>query len=277
MQLIDGKKRANEIFNDLKSEIKKLKEQDINPTLAIILVGSNPSSEIYVRNKMARCEEIGITALLKSYPEDVGTEELIEEIKSLNEDNQVHGILVQCPLPAPLDETAILNTIDPQKDVDGFTSLNMGRLLSKQKSVLAATPRGIMDLLASQNIAVAGKNVVIIGRSNIVGRPLAIALLNKDATVTIAHSKTQDLKKVTREADIIVVAVGQAQMITADYLKDGAVVIDVGINRVAGKVVGDVDANSVAAKAAYLTPVPGGVGPMTVAMLLKNLVDLAQK
>lgn len=274
MKIIDGKEIAKEIRENIKNEIA---EQDLKPGLAIIMVGNNPASEIYVRNKRKACAEIGIHEELYHFDDNVSEEELKECILKLNNNDDIHGIMVQSPLPEHLNEDRIMNYIIPEKDVDGFGISSLGLLASNEEQFISATPYGIIKLLEHENIPISGQNVVIIGRSKIVGRPLALALLNRDATVTITHSKTQDLPKITRTADILIVAIGKPNYITAKDIKEGAVVIDVGINRIDGKVVGDVDFASAKEKASYITPVPGGVGPMTIAMLLNNVLESAKK
>lgn len=274
MKIIDGKEIAKEIRENIKNEIA---EQDLKPGLAIIMVGNNPASEIYVRNKRKACAEIGIHEELYHFDDNVSEEELKECILKLNSNDDIHGIMVQSPLPEHLNEDRIMNYIIPEKDVDGFGISSLGLLASNEEQFISATPYGIIKLLEHENIPISGQNVVIIGRSKIVGRPLALALLNRDATVTITHSKTQDLQKITRTADILIVAIGKPNFITAEDIKEGAVVIDVGINRIDGKVVGDVDFASAKEKASYITPVPGGVGPMTIAMLLNNVLESAKK
>lgn len=270
MEIINGKEIASEIRENLKEEIA---EKDLKPGLAIIMVGNNPASEIYVRNKRKACAEIGIKEELYQYDENVSEEQLINCIIKLNNDENINGIMIQSPLPSHLDEDKIMNYIVPEKDVDGFGISSLGYLASNEEKFISATPYGIIKLLEYKNIAIEGKNVVIIGRSKIVGRPLALALLNRNATVTITHSKTKNLREITKTADILIVAIGKAKFITGDDIKDGAVVIDVGINRIDGKVIGDVDFESCSEKASYITPVPGGVGPMTIAMLLTNVVE----
>lgn len=237
------------------------------------MVGNNPASEIYVRNKRKACAEVGIKEELYQFAENTSEEEILNCIIKLNNDESINGIMVQSPLPNHLDEDKIMNYIVPEKDVDGFGISSLGYLASNEEKFISATPYGIIKLLEHENISLAGKNVVIVGRSKIVGRPLALAMLNRDATVTIAHSKTKNLKDITKEADILVVAIGKANFINEDYIKQDAIVIDVGINRVDGKVIGDVDFESCSKKASYITPVPGGVGPMTIAMLLTNVVE----
>lgn len=272
MKLIDGKLVSEKIKEELKEKIEK---NHLHPGLAIILANHDSASEIYVRNKIKACEKIGIKALLYQFDENNTEEEIIKCIQKLNEDSTIHGIIVQSPVVPQFHEDVITRYIDPKKDVDGFGIMSLGYLASNRTKFLSATPYGIIKLLEYEQIAIRGTHVVIVGRSKIVGRPLALALLNRDATVTIAHSKTKNLKEITKQADILVVAIGKAKFITDEYIKDGAVVIDVGINRIEGKLYGDVDQEAVSKKALYLTPVPGGVGPMTIAMLLSNVVDSA--
>lgn len=276
MKIIDGKLIANEILEDIKEKVASLKKEGNIPHLAIILVGNNPSSEIYVKNKIKKCEEVGIETSLLRFDENVEESTLVQEINRLNNDSKVKGILLQSPLPSNLDEKKLMQLISYKKDVDGFTHENLGALLSNDEKIISATPLGIIKLLESENISVASKNVVIVGRSNIVGRPLAMVLLNRDATVTIAHSKTSNLKSICRNADILIVAIGKANFITDEYVKEGSIVIDVGINRIDGKITGDVDFEKVKAKVSYITPVPGGVGPMTISSLLCNLITLME-
>lgn len=274
MKVIDGKKISEEIRKKLEIEIL---QNDLHPGLAIILVGNDLASEIYVRNKLKACEKIGINAKVYRFKESNKEEEIIACIKQLNKNDEVHGIIVQSPVPDIFNENRINEFIIPEKDVDGFGIYNLGCLICNQTKILSATPYGIIKLLEYENISVSKKHVVIIGRSKIVGRPLALALLNRDATVTITHSKTQNLKDITKTADILIVAIGKARMIDADYIKQGAVVIDVGINRLDNGLCGDVDFDSVSKKASFITPVPGGVGPMTIAMLLTNVVASAKE
>lgn len=269
MKIIDGKEIAKGIRLKLKEEIR---EKHLTPGLAIINVGSNPASGIYIKNKSQACNEVGIKEKIYQFKENVTEEEIIKCIASLNQDKSIHGIIVQYPLPNHLDASKIINYIDSRKDVDGFGITNLGHLASNNETFIAATPYGIIKLLEHENITIAGKNIVIIGRSQIVGRPLALALLNRDATVTIAHSKTKNLKDLTKNADILIVAVGKSKFLTNIDIKDNAVIIDVGINRTENGIVGDVDFDSCKEKASYITPVPGGVGPMTIAMLLTNVV-----
>ena len=276
MKIIDGKKISQEIRKELKKEIEKLKIKNVIPGLGIILVGNDPASEIYVRNKLKTCKELGINAQLYRFTENNSEEEIIKAIKELNVDINIDGIIVQSPVPSCFCEDKIISYVDPKKDVDGFGIVQLGFLLSKQEQKLAATPLGILKMLEYENIDIEGKHVVIVGDSLIVGRPLSALLLNRGATVTIAHKKTINLKELTRQADILIVAIGQPNFITEEYVKDGAIVIDVGINRVDGHLVVDVDFNRVFKKASYITPVPGGVGPMTITMLLSNVVDEAK-
>jgi methylenetetrahydrofolate dehydrogenase (NADP+)/methenyltetrahydrofolate cyclohydrolase len=275
---LDGRAVSKKILADLKQTIAELAQQDVTPTLAVVLVGSNPASEVYVRNKQRRAEDIGVRSLMFRMPEATTQADLLAKVAELNHDPDIDAILVQLPLPAGLDEQAVIDAIDPDKDVDGFSPVSVGRLWANEPTVVASTPYGIMALLDAYDIDVAGKRVVIIGRSNIVGRPLAGLMVNHDATVTIAHSKTRDLKQLAKEADILVVAVGVPHFIGADAVKPGAVVIDVGISRGAdGKLLGDVDEAAVAPIASAITPVPGGVGPMTIASLMAQTVTLAKR
>ncbi len=273
--IIDGKKIAQELRAELKEKISKL---NIKPGLAIILIGHNEASEIYDRNKLKACAEIGIDGKLYRFEGTEKEEEIITCLKKLNEDKNIHGIIIQSPVPDNYDEEYLNTFISPSKDVDGFGIYNLGMLASNTPNIIAATPYGIIKLLEHENIPIAGKHVVIVGRSKIVGRPLALAMLNKDATVTIAHSKTANLKEITKTADILIVAIGKAKFITAEYIKEGAVVIDVGTNRDENnKLCGDVDYQNVLNKVSYITPVPGGVGPMTITMLLNNVYESAKK
>lgn len=286
--ILDGKKIAAEIRAELREEIEALKAQGKRvPQLAVVLVGNNPASEIYVANKLKACAEVGMEAQKICYPMDISEQTLLNEIAKLNNDETIDGFIVQLPLPEHIAETTILSAIDYRKDVDGLTPENVGRTVQGLPSIISATPRGIRELLARYNIQTAGKHVVVIGRSNIVGKPMAILLMQRpylslpgmsasalgDATVTICHSKTQDLAAICRTADIIIVAAGCPGLLTAEMVKEGAVVIDVGINRVEGRLVGDVDFENVAPKASFITPVPGGVGPMTIVSLLQNTLQ----
>ncbi|WP_225047537.1 bifunctional methylenetetrahydrofolate dehydrogenase/methenyltetrahydrofolate cyclohydrolase FolD [Lacticaseibacillus kribbianus] len=276
--ILDGKQTANDLMVTLKAEVAQLIARGVTPGLAVVLVGDDPASAIYVRNKQRRAEKLGIRSVKHTLPADTDQATLLATIAALNADASIDGILVQLPLPPQIDEAAVIAAIAPDKDVDGFHAVNVGRLWTNTPGVVASTPLGIMALLDHYGIAVAGKHAVIVGRSNIVGRPMAGLLLNHDATVTITHSKTPDLFALTRQADLLVVATGQPEFITADAVKPGAVVIDVGMDRnAAGKLVGDVDFASVAPVAGAITPVPGGVGPMTIAALMMQTVTLAKR
>ena len=273
-QLIDGKKISAEIKEEVKAKVAEYKEQGIDITLAVIQVGNDPASSVYVGNKKKACEFVGIRSLSYELPEETTQEELLNLVKELNERADVNGILVQLPLPKQIDEETVLNTISPLKDVDGFHPMNVGALCIGKAGFVSCTPAGIIELLKRSNVEIAGKECVVIGRSNIVGKPMALLLLRENGTVTVTHSRTADLKEVTSRADILVVAIGKPKMITADYVKEGAVVIDVGIHRDANnKLCGDVNFDNVADKCSAITPVPGGVGPMTIAMLMKNCVE----
>ncbi len=275
--ILDGKKIAQEIQEELSSKVKELKGKGITPGLAVIRVGEDPSSLIYVRNKKRKAEEVGIHFEEHTLKENTSQDELIELIARLNSDSRIEGIVLQLPLPDHLDEKRILEKISPDKDVDGFHPLNMGRLLKGDPSFIPATPRGIVELLDRYKIPLEGKRAVVVGRSDIVGKPLAFLLLARNATVTICHSKTKDLSLITREGDILVAALGKPGFIKEKMVKEGSVIIDVGINRVGNKIVGDVDFEKVKEKAFYITPVPGGVGPMTIVILLKNVLEAAEK
>lgn len=277
--IMDGKKLAQEVKAELKQRVEELwTSKQIVPRLAVILVGEDPASQVYVRNKRRAAEKIGIKTVDSLLPATVSEADLLDLIYEYNEDPNIHGILVQLPLPVHIDEAKVTHAILPSKDVDGFHPVNMGHLFMNMPHSLPCTPRGIMELLAAYGISPAGKEVVIVGRSNIVGRPMVALMLNADATVTVAHSKTKDLRAVTKRADILVVATGRPEMITGADIKPGAVVIDVGVNRLAdGHLVGDVQHQTVEGVASYLTPVPGGVGPMTIAMLMKQTVEFAEK
>lgn len=277
-QLIDGKAIAQQIRNELKEEVTRLKKQGIVPGLTVILVGNHPASESYVRGKIRASEEVGIHSELIRMSEEASEEELLQKVRELNADPSVHGILVQLPLPRQIDPDKVIATIAPEKDVDGFTPINVGNLVIGQEAFLPCTPAGIMELLKRSNISVEGKHAVVVGRSNIVGKPISFLLQQANATVTMCHSRTVDLPSYTRQADILIAAVGRAHMITKEHVKPGTVVIDVGINRTeAGKLVGDVDFAEVAPISSAITSVPGGVGPMTIAMLLSNTVQSAKK
>ena len=269
---LDGKVVSAELKENIRSEVTFLRERKgIVPHLVVVIVGENPASKTYVRNKQRACEEVGIRSSVITLPEEVTEQALIQKIEALNRSPEVTGILVQLPLPQQIKTQTIIEAIDPAKDVDGLQPLNVGRLNSGLNGIIPCTPMGILTLLQHENIELAGKHVVIIGRSEIVGKPMAQLCLAHHATVTICHSKTKDLKNFTQQADILIVAIGRPQFVTADMVKEGAVVIDVGINRLeSGKLVGDVDFEQVEPKTSYITPVPGGVGPMTIASLLSN-------
>jgi methylenetetrahydrofolate dehydrogenase (NADP+)/methenyltetrahydrofolate cyclohydrolase len=271
--IIDGKELARKTREKLKIECDNLKKEGILPKLAVIMVGDDKASQIYVKNKSKACQEIGIEFEEYFLGNDIKQEELIELIQKLNLDKSINGILLQSPIPKLLDINEAFRTILPEKDVDGFNPINVGKLCLNQETFVSCTPYGIMKMFEEYDIDLTGKNVTILGRSNIVGKPLIQCCLNKNATVTICHSKTKDLKEHTKNADIVISAIGKAKFVTADMIKDGAVVIDVGINRdESGKIVGDVDFEKVSSKASYITPVPGGVGPMTIAMLMNNVI-----
>lgn len=277
--LLDGKSLAKEIESELKTKIVRL-EKSIGrpPGLAVIMVGDNPASAVYVRNKEKACQRVGITSMGQHFPADTTQAELEQAIAQLNQDDRVDGILVQLPLPKHLDSIALLHRIDPDKDADGLHPINLGKLVRSEAGLRSCTPAGVMRLLQEYDIAVAGKRAVVVGRSILVGKPVALMLLEQNATVTMAHSRTQNLPEVCRDADILVAAVGKPEMITRNMVKPGAIVIDVGINRIAtnegkSKLVGDVAFDEVSTFASHITPVPGGIGPMTVAMLLSNTVQ----
>ena len=277
-RVIDGRRIAAEIRKQLAEEAKLLwEEHGLRPGLAAILVGSDPASEVYLRIKRKACEEASFEFRKYSLPENVGEEDVIELLQKLNGESSIHGIIVQLPLPPHLDENRIITSIPPEKDVDGLHPVNMGRLLLGDEAITPCTPTGIITLLSKEGISLRGKHVVIINRSKIVGRPLMVMMTNRDATVTVCHSKTVNLTDHTRSADILVVAVGKPMFITEDMVKDGAVVVDVGINRVEGRIVGDVDFERVKEKASAITPVPGGVGPVTIACLLENALIAYEK
>src|SRR3990172_6436678 len=278
-RIINGKEIAAQVRAELKSEIQALKESSgVTPGLTVVLVGENPASVVYVRNKAKACEEVGIRSTQHKMPGTTTQAELLKLIKELNASKEVHGILVQLPLPKQINEEAILEEISPLKDVDGFHPYNMGRLMIGNPLLQPCTPFGVMRLIDSTGVDLAGKEAVVVGRSNIVGKPMAMMLLRRNATVTIWHSKTKDLADRIAKADVVVAAVGRAEFVKGDWIKEGAVVIDVGINRTPeGKLVGDVDFEGASLRAGFITPVPGGVGPMTIAMLLKNTVEAAKK
>ena len=274
---IDGKLISKQIKDELKEEVAALIAEGKTCALAVIQVGNDPASSVYVGNKKKACAYIGIESIAYELPEETTEEELLEVIDKLNKDPKVHGILCQLPLPSHINEDHVIQAISPKKDVDGFHPQNVGALVVGEKGFVSCTPAGIIQLLKRSNIEIAGKHCVVIGRSNIVGKPMALLMLRENATVTICHSRTQNLKEICREADILIVAIGKPKFIGADYVKDGAVVIDVGIHRnEENKLCGDVDYDEVEPKASYITPVPGGVGPMTIAMLMHNCVEASK-
>ncbi len=276
-QIIDGKLVSAHIREEIKKDVESIKSQSgITPGLAVILVGEDPASQVYVRNKHKACADVGINSVQIYMPAETTEDELLSKIGELNADSSVHGILVQLPLPKHINEEKIILAISPEKDVDAFHPVNVGRIMTGKYSYLPCTPAGVMTLLDYYKIDISGKNCVIIGRSNIVGKPMALLLLEKNGTPTICHSRTQNLKEITKDADILVVAIGKANFIKGDDIKEGAVVIDVGINRLPdGKLCGDVEFDTAAQRASYITPVPGGVGPMTITTLLRNTVTAA--
>lgn len=278
-KIIDGKEVSAQVKEQVKEEVAQLKAATgLQVGLAVVIVGNNPASRVYVNNKKKACEAVGFQSFEYALDEDTTQEELLELVEVLNENPQVNGILVQLPLPKQIDEKAIINAISPDKDVDAFHPSNVGRIMIGSYAFLPCTPAGVMELIASTGVSVSGKNCVVIGRSNIVGKPMAMLLLHQNGTVTICHSRTQNLKEICAQADILVAAVGKANFVTADMVKEGAVVIDVGMNRLDnGKLCGDVDFAAVEPKAGYITPVPGGVGPMTIAMLMRNTLTAAKQ
>lgn len=279
MIVIDGKQTAKNVRAEIKAEVEAYERVTGGKVgLAVVLAGNDAASKIYVNNKIKACEEVGIRSFAHYLPEDVSQKQLLNFIDALAQDENVHGILVQLPLPSHIDERAVLAAIPNEKDVDGFGAFQIGRLALGEESTVACTPLGIMELLRRYNVDLAGKRAVVVGRSRIVGRPMALLLLNADATVTVCHSRTVNLKDECLRADVLIAAVGKAKFITADMVKEGAVVIDVGMNRDEnGQLCGDVDFEAVKEKVSYITPVPGGVGPMTIAMLLKNTVEIAKR
>lgn len=275
---IDGKQLANLLQEQMKEEVALLKESGLTPGLVVLLVGEDSASQVYVRNKDLAAARIGIVSKVERYPETITEAELLAEIDKYNADPQFHGILVQLPLPKHIDENKVLLAIDPNKDVDGFHPLNLGALFAGHPTMIPCTPYGIIKMFEHYDIDLEGKNAVVIGRSNIVGKPMAQLLLQKNATVTMAHSKTKNLAALCRQADILVVAIGRGHFVTKDFVKPGAVVIDVGMNRnEAGKLIGDVAYDEVAPMASYITPVPGGVGPMTITMLMYQTIESAKR
>lgn len=277
-KIIDGKEISRVVREEYRHRAEKLKDKGILPGLAVIIVGDNPASRVYVRNKINACHEVGLHSESHDMPEDATEEMVLNQIEELNQNHKIHGILVQLPLPAHIDDKKVLEAISPDKDVDGFHYYNVGALVTGNKIFPPCTPYGVMCMLDHMNISIEGKEAVVVGRSNIVGKPMALLLLEKNATVTICTSRTQDLKFHTSRADILVVATGRPEMVTGDMIKEGATVIDVGINHDDdGRLVGDVEFESVSQKAAYITPVPGGVGPMTIAILVANTVLSAER
>jgi len=275
--LINGKEVSQKVKESVKSETIKLQSKGIGVGLAVVIVGDNPASRVYVNAKKKACEEVGFNSYEYALPAETTQQELLDLVDVLNKDDKVNGILVQLPLPSHIDENSIINSISPEKDVDAFHPFNVGKIMIGEYSFLPCTPAGVMELIDSTGVEISGKNCVVIGRSNIVGKPMSMLLLHKSGTVTICHSKTKNLKEVCAEADILVVAIGRANFVTADMVKEGAIVIDVGMNRLEnGKLCGDVDFEAVKEKAGYITPVPGGVGPMTIAMLMKNTLTSAK-
>jgi methylenetetrahydrofolate dehydrogenase (NADP+)/methenyltetrahydrofolate cyclohydrolase len=277
-RILDGKSLAAQVRAGVKQRVAHLAQRGIAPGLAVILTGEDPASTVYVRNKVRACEETGVRSALFEFPSSVSEQELLDRVARLNADPAIHGVLVQLPLPGQVDATRVLHAVTPSKDVDGFHEANLGALLAGKPDLLPCTPAGVMRLLDHAQVPVAGRRAVVLGRSNIVGKPLALLLLQRDATVTICHSKTVDLEKIARQADILVAAVGRAKLVGAAMVKPGACVVDVGVNRLAdGTLAGDVDFHAVKNVAGWITPVPGGVGPMTIAMLLENCVYAAER
>lgn len=278
MELLNGKELAQKLQQEMTQEVTALKEKGLQPGLAVILVGEDPASQVYVRNKERAANNIGMYSVVYRLPETTSEADLIAKIEELNQDDKIHGILVQLPLPKHINEDLVLDTIAPEKDVDGFHPMNLGNLFAGKPTMIPCTPAGIMELIKLSGLDLAGKNAVIIGRSNIVGKPMAHLLLQANATVTICHSKTKNLPKVAKQADVLVVAIGRANFVTADFVKEGAVVIDVGINRDENnKLTGDVKFDEVAPLTSYITPVPGGVGPMTITMLMRQTIAAAKR
>ena len=276
VQLIDGKRLAKSRREIIKTKVEHLRAKGITPGLAVILVGEDPASQVYVNNKEKACKEVGFYSEIHRLPKETSQEELLILIQQLNEDNNIHGLLVQLPVPEHIDEKKVSNAISPEKDVDGFLPENVGKLLIGEKAFEPCTPKGCLALIKETGIDIAGKKAVVVGRSNIVGKPVAMMLLRENATVTICHSKTRNLKEEVLSADIVVVAIGKANFITSDMIKDGAIVIDVGMNRLeTGKLAGDVDQSALMNRDCWLTPVPGGVGPMTITMLMENTLESA--
>ena len=278
MTILDGKKLSEKIRTEIKKEVEELKKEGFVPGLAVILVGNDPASRVYVRMKKDACQDVGIYSVVHEFPETITEKELLSTIDMINENPNIHGLLIQLPLPKHIDTTKVLERVSPSKDVDGFHPYNMGRLVEGLDTFAPCTPLGVMEFFKEYNIDLYGKDVCVVGASNIVGKPMWALLVNEMATVDICHIATKDLAAHTKRADIVIVGVGKPNLITADMVKDGVVVIDIGINRLPnGKLVGDVDFENVSKKASYITPVPGGVGPMTISMLLKNTLKAAKK
>ena len=278
MTILDGKKLSQKIRAEVKKEVEELKKEGIVPGLAVILVGDDPASRVYVKMKKDACHDVGIYSVVHEFPETITEKELLSTIDMINENPNIHGLLIQLPLPKHIDTTKILERVSPDKDVDGFHPYNMGRLVEGLDTFAPCTPLGVMEFFKEYNIDLYGKDACVVGASNIVGKPMWALLVNEMATVDICHIATKDLKEHTKRADIVIVGVGKPNLITADMVKDGVIVIDIGINRLPdGKLVGDVDFENVSKKASYITPVPGGVGPMTISMLLKNTLKAAKK
>lgn len=276
-KIISGKEVSAQVKEQVRLEVEALKAKGVETGLAVVIVGEDPASKVYVRNKKLACESVGIKSYEYALPEETTQEQLLELVQTLNEDTKVNGILVQLPLPRHIDETAVINAISPNKDVDAFHPVNVGKIMVGDYAFLPCTPAGVMELIKSTGVDTTGKHCVVIGRSNIVGKPMAMLLLHSNATVTICHSKTKNLEEITSQADILVASVGKANFVTANMVKDGAIVIDVGINRLPnGKLCGDVNFEDVEPKASYITPVPGGVGPMTIAMLMRNTLTASK-
>ena len=276
-EIIDGKELAKKVRKELKKDVEALKAKGINPKLAVIMIGNDPGSTVYVRNKSKACEKVGIEFEEFLFDEKTEEAELLDLIDKLNADDSVHGILLQCPVPKHIDVNKAFRRISPNKDVDGFNPINVGNLTIGEDAFISCTPYGVVKMFEEYNIETEGKRAVILGRSNIVGKPMIQCMLNKNSTVTVCHSRTQNIGEIIKEADIVIAAIGKPNFVKADMVKDGAVVIDVGINRLEdGTITGDVDYENVAPKASFITPVPGGVGPMTIAMLLNNVVKAAK-
>jgi len=277
MTILDGKKLSEKIKENLKKEVEELKAKGITPGLAVILVGKDPASQTYVKMKRNACQKVGIYSVVHEFPENITEKELLSTIKMINENPNIHGLLIQLPLPKHIDTTKVLEAVDPSKDVDGFHPYNMGRLVEGLDTFAPCTPLGVMEIFKEYNIDLKGKDICVVGASNIVGKPMWALLVNAWATVDICHIETRDLAAHTKRADIVIVGVGKPNLITEDMVKDDVIVVDIGINRLDdGRLVGDVDFENVSKKASYITPVPGGVGPMTIAMLLKNTVKAAK-